>query len=103
MYATSHANDRASSRLYDAGLDTETIEMLTSTAEAFASKCGPFESVALRLKTLSYFVGNAWSDASNGDTVIAIVRGRMVQTYMLRRRSQPFDKNSLSVERVVTL
>ena len=103
MYATNHANERATSRLYDAGLDTETITDITRTAEAFACKCSPFESVALRLKSLSYFVGNAWSDTSNGDTVVAIVRGRMVQTYMLRRRSQPFDKNSLSVERVVTL
>jgi hypothetical protein len=77
--------------------------MLTRTAEAYATKCAPFESVALRLTTLSHFVGTAWSDASNGDTVIAIVRGRMVQTYMLRRRSQPFDKYALNVEKVVTL
>lgn len=103
MHATNHANERAASRLFDAGIDTETIDALTSTAEAFASKCKPFESVALRLKSLSYFVGTAWSDTSNGDTVVAIIRGRMVQTYMLRRRTQPFDKNSLSVERIVTL
>lgn len=103
MNATNHANVRAATRLIDAGLDNETIETLTSTAEAFASKCAPFESVALRLKSLSYFVGTAWSDVSNGDTVVAIIRGRMVQTYMLRRRSQPFDKYALNVERVVSL
>ena len=103
MNATVHANDRAFHRLYDAGLSAEQIADITATAESYARKCGPFESVALRLRTLSHFVGNAWSDTSNGDTVIAIVRGRMVQTYMLRRRTQPFDRNSLNVERVVTL
>ena len=103
MNATIHANTRAATRLVDAGIDADTIATLARTAETYANKCAPFESVALRLKTLSHFVGTAWSDTSNGDTVVAIIRGRMVQTYMLRRRSQPFDKYALNVDKVVTL
>lgn len=103
MNATSHSVNRVNDRLIAAGIDPTTAEDIRRTAEAFASKCNRFESVALRMKSLSYFVGRAWSDTSNGDTIIAIIRFGQVQTYMFRRRTQPFDKQSLSVERVVTL
>jgi len=96
-----HAQDRVYTRLLQV-MDMESADLIVGTAEAFASKCGPFESVALRLKSIS-MVGQAWSDQSNGDTVVAVIRGRMVQTFMFRRRSQPFDRNALSVDRVVTL
>lgn len=99
---TSHATSRVYDRL-SVSLDVDTVELIRNTAESFASKCSPFESVALRLKSLSFFVGQAWSDNSNGDTIVAIIRGRQVTTLMFRRRTQPFDKASLSVDRVVTL
>lgn len=98
----SHATDRVSNRLLASGIDPDAVQDIIRTADAFASKCGPFESVALRLRTVG-MVGQAWSDASNGDTIVAIIRGRMVQTFMFRRRSQPFTHDALNVERTVTL
>lgn len=103
MNATAHSVHRVNDRLIAAGIDPTTAEDIRRTAEAFASKCAPFESVALRMKTLTSFIGQAWSDTSNGDTIVAIVRYRSVQTYMFRRSSQPFTREALSVERTVTL
>jgi hypothetical protein len=99
--ATIHALHRATGRV-GAVLDAESIDLIVNTADAFAAKCGPFESVALRLRTLT-MVGQAWSDTSNGDTLVAIIRGREVQTFMFRRRTQPFRPDALNVDRVVIL
>lgn len=96
-----HAIGRAYGRLLET-VDVETADLLVGTAEAFAQKCGKNESVALRLRSIG-MVGQAWSDQSNGDTVVAIIRYRTVQTFMFRRRSQPFDRMALNVDRVVTL
>lgn len=102
-YATSHATARAYERFIAAGIGSSDAEDIIATAESFAAKCSPFEDVALRLRSLSAFIGHAWGDASNGDTIVAIIRGRMVQTYMLRRRSQPFTREALNVNRCVNL
>lgn len=99
--ATVHALERASYRV-GLALDAESVNDIVRTADASASKCGPFESVALRLRTLG-MVGQAWSDQSNGDTLVAIIRGRQVQTFMFRRRTQPFRPDALNVDRVVIL
>lgn len=103
MNTTQHAVNRVSDRLVANGIDRATAEDIVRTADAFASKCGPFEGVALRLRSLSTFIGQAWTDTSNGDTIVAIIRGRQVQTLMFRRRTQPFDRLALNVDRVVTL
>lgn len=99
--ATIHALQRATDRV-SIVLDPDTTDLLVGTADAFASKCGPFESVALRLRALT-MVGQAWSDTSNGDTLVAIIRGRQVQTFMFRRRTQPFRPDALNVDRCVIL
>lgn len=95
---TSHAIARLSERM-----PLEDAQDIIGTLEAFAAKCGPWESVAVRVRTLAAFVGHAWSDTSNGDTIVAIIRGRDIQTIMYRRRSQPFTRDALNVERTVTL
>lgn len=104
MNATSnHAMQRVTDRLVAYGIDRTDADMIAQTADIFASKCSRNESVALRLRSLSFFVGQAWNDTSNGDTIVAIIRFGQVQTFMFRRRTQPFDRASLSVDRVVTL
>ncbi len=101
MSITSHATLRAYSRLTQS-VDAETAFTLVTRAEAFASRCGAFESVALRLSTIP-MVGQAWSANSNGDTIVAIIRNRQVTTFMFRRLTQPFTPANLNVDRTVTL
>ena len=98
---TYHALQRATERVGSI-LDTATVDDIIATADDFASKCKPFESVALRMRTVR-MVGQAWSDTSNGDTLVCIIRGRQVQTFMFRRRTQPFRADALNVDRVVIL
>lgn len=99
--ATIHALTRASERV-GAVLDPETVDSIVGTADALAAKCGPFESVAVRMRTLT-MVGVAWSAESNGDTLVAIIRARQVQTFMFRRRTQPFRPENLNVDRCIIL
>jgi len=75
---------------------------MRETAERYAARCRPFESVAVRIARVA-FTGSDYGETSNGDTVVAIIRGRIVQTYMLRRRQQPFTRTALSVDRTVAL
>jgi len=98
-----HASDRINNRLVLNGIAPSDALDIARALDAFASKCGPWESVAVRVRSLAAFVGHAWSDDSNGDTIVAIVRGRQVQTVMFRRRSQPFTRDALNVERTVIL
>ena len=58
------------------------------------------ESEALQLLTLPAQVGRAWGDRSNGNTVVAIVRGAKLVTVMLRRDNQPFTTAALKVAKV---
>ena len=99
---TMHADFRMTNRLIASGIDRDTVLDIVGIADAFAGKCAPFESVALKLRSIP-MVGNAWSDVSNGDCIVAIIRGRIVQTYMFRRNRQPFTAAALNVERTVTL
>lgn len=97
-----HARGRVTDRLIANGIDPTDADIIAGQADAFAAKCGPFESVALRLRVVG-MVGQAWSAESNGDTIVAIIRGRVVQTFMFRRRTQPFTRDALNVDRTVTL
>jgi len=98
---TRHAVERTFERV-GAAIGTELAERLAAAVESYAATCRPFESVAV-LVTRTPFIGTAWSDQSNGDCLVAIVRGRSVVTLMFRRRSQPFNRQALSVDRVATL
>ena len=69
-------------------------------ADELSATFKPFESVAVRVK-FGRMVGQAWSDTSNGDTIVFIVRNRIVQTFMFRRRTQPFTKDALNVDRCI--
>lgn len=55
-------------------------------------------SLAVRLGRVT-FQGEPWSDISNGDDVVAIIRDRQVQTYMFRRATQPFTPEALRVQK----
>lgn len=44
--------------------------------------------------------GTAWSDDSNGDTVVAIVLDGRVLTIEYRRSSQPFNRGALRCDRL---
>lgn len=98
-----HAIDRINNRLVSNGIAPSDALDIARQLDAYADKCSPFESVAVRIRSLAAFIGHAWSDDSNGDTIVAIIRGRQVQTVMFRRRSQPFTRDALNVERTVIL
>lgn len=97
-----HARGRVIDRLIASGIHPTDADIIAQQADVFASTCKPFESVALRLRSVS-MVGQAWSVESNGDTIVAIIRGRIVQTFMFRRRTQPFTRDALNVDRTATL
>lgn len=98
-----HAAQRAAERFIEAGLDPTEIDRIIGTAAAFALKCSGGESVALRLAVLHGMVGQAWSDRSNGDCIVAIIRNRCVTTFMFRRSTQPYNPAAFNVDRAVIL
>jgi hypothetical protein len=97
-----HAVQRIADRLIVNGIPLETVHRLASEADDFASTHDPFGSYALRW-SIPNMVGQAWSDLSNGDTIVAVVRGGIVGTFMFRRRTQPFTRDALNVDKVVNL
>lgn len=101
-YHRSHALDRAHNRLILAGYSIPEAEHILARADAYARHCSPFESVAIRMSNVR-MVGRAWSDSSNGDSVVAIIRNRTVATLMFRRLTQPFTPATLNVDRTVIL
>ena len=89
---TQHAMDRLARF---APAERETI---AARAEREAAKY-PTGRTAIRLANLD-MRGAAWSDASNGDTVVAIVLDGRVVTIEYRRSSQPFNRGALRVDRL---
>ena len=94
-----HALERCFNRI-GLALGNETGLQLLAMAEECAKHCTT--DAALRFKS-PLFVGKAWTDTSNGDTVVAIVRDKRVVTYMFRRSTQPFTAVALRVTRCVDL
>lgn len=70
---------------------------LAELAERCAAETPTDLSVAVRLSAHP-FIGTAWSDTSNGDTLVAIIRGGAVVTLMFRRSTQPFTAAALRVD-----
>lgn len=99
MSYSKHALDRCFNRI-GLALGKRYSEMVLTVAEVAARQCK--HDTALMLKA-PVFVGKAWTNDSNGDTVIAIVRGGRVITYMFRRSTQPFTPDALGVVRCVDL
>lgn len=97
MTHTRHALERASERL-GVVLSHEIIEDIVTRADTYAraATC----DTAVRLARTG-MVGQAWSEHSNGDTIIAIIRARTVVTFMFRRSSQPFTPTNLQVSEVI--
>lgn len=95
--ATIHALERATGRL-GIVLDPATIESIITRADAYARTCK--RDTAVRLMRTG-MVGHAWSEHSNGDTIIAIIRGGTVVTFMFRRATQPFTPANLQVQEVI--
>jgi len=94
---TRHALDRATSRL-GIILDPETIESIITRADGYARTCK--RDTAVRIMRTG-MVGHAWSEHSNGDTIVAIIRGGTVVTFMFRRATQPFTPANLQVQEVI--
>ena len=94
-----HAFERVNERLTEAGFDQATRDKFFKVADLLA-RASKVESEALQLLTLPAQVGAAWGDRSNGNTVVAIVRGARLATVMLRRDSQPFTTAALDVAKV---
>lgn len=91
-----HAMDRVAERL-TAAERTAVIERIQRVAAAL-----PDADTALRIMRLAAGQRNdAWSDASNGDTVWAIIRGGRVTTVMLRRSTQPTTPAAFDVATVL--
>lgn len=58
----------------------------------------PKGSYAVRCMRLAARRGQAWSDTSNGDSIVAIIRNGILETVMLRRDSQPWTRAALRVD-----
>jgi len=101
-FITRHALDRANERMAEAGIPYADRVSILRSAIRTAHAARPGESVAVRV-AIPAMVGQAWSDRSNGDTVVAIIRDRAVQTVMLRRSSQPFTTAALNVDRLTII
>lgn len=99
MSYSKHALDRCFNRI-GLALGKRYSDTLLTVAEVAARQCK--HDTALMLKA-PVFVGKAWTNESNGDTVIAIVRDRRVVTYMFRRSTQPFTPEALHVTRCIDL
>lgn len=99
MTATIHALERANARV-GAIIERPVLERIIRHAEHHARQCGSSESIAVRLFARA-MVGTAWSDDSNGDTLVAIIRQGRIVTFMWRRRTQPFAPANLSVDRCI--
>ena len=95
MNTTTHAAERAFSRISDAGLSGAKV---LEAAEAVAKKV-PCASAAVLMTTLPETQGEFWVE-SNGSQVWAIVRGGRVATLMLRRTDQPSTAEAMRVDRV---
>jgi hypothetical protein len=67
-------------------------------ARAAATAVGP-GSFALDLGLVE-FQGEPWSDESNGQRVVAIVRDGKLITMMFRRLTQPWTPEALRVDNV---
>lgn len=93
MNYSHHAMERATGRLGEV-IAPDIVKALCTLAEKAAETC--HGSTAIKLAKLA-FVGAAWSNKSNGDTLFAIVRDRRVVTYMFRRSTQPFTTEALRV------
>lgn len=95
--ATIHALERAADRL-GIELDAETVQGIVRNADHIAHECGV--DTAARVWRMSRMVGQAWSDRSNGDTVVAIIRNGEVATFMFRRSTQPHTPEAYNVRKV---
>lgn len=100
---TTHSMERVRNRLVASGVDAALVASFIGAMVDYAATCAPGESVAVRLAVLPRPIGEPWTDDSNGDTIVAIVRDRRVATYMFRRRTQPWSTLALRVDRLVTL
>lgn len=99
MSYSKHALDRCLNRI-GLALGKRYSDMVLTIAEVAARQCK--HDTALMLKA-PVFVGQAWTNQSNGDTVIAIVRDKRVITYMFRRSTQPFTPEALHVVRCIDM
>jgi hypothetical protein len=102
MNTKTHAYDRVTERLTEAGYDQQTIDRVYWAAEQLAAK-STSDSEAIRLINLGEMVGESWSDRSNGSQVWAIVRNRHLVTVMLRRATQPSTPAALKVTKVTII
>jgi hypothetical protein len=101
MSLNAHALQREVDRLgYE--MSQEDIELHAIRASRIAQSCDETESIALHLASL-HFVGEAWSDQSNGTMLVAIIREKEVKTFMFRRDTQPFEEENLRVDRCVSI
>ena len=72
--------------------------VIAARADREAAKY-PTGRTAVRLGTCSQR-GQAWGEASNGDTIVAIVLDGRVVTIEYRRSSQPWNRGALRVDRL---
>jgi hypothetical protein len=96
--ATIHALQRAAERL-GVELDPDVVQGIVHNADNVAASCGDIDTAA-RVYRLGRMVGQAWSDRSNGDTVVAIIRQGEVRTFMFRRSTQPHTPEAYNVRKV---
>jgi hypothetical protein len=98
MSLTAHALARAAER-HGVHLDPADQRRILDAAVALANDAD--DDVAAVLHRLPQQVGVPWSDRSNGDLVVAIIRGGQVRTLMFRRGTQPLTPEALRVDRVL--
>lgn len=98
---TTHAIERISERLTDAGISKANQDQLANVLDFAATKTKG--ATAIQVLDLGRQVNEAWGDRSNGNLVFAIVRGGRVVTTFLRRSTQTNTPAALRVDTIVNL
>lgn len=90
-----HAVERVAERL-----GPKAVPVLMAKLAVAAGSLPAGSSAALVMAKLPEMKGVAWSDVSNGDLVVAVVRNRVVKSVFLRRSSQSLGPDAFGVDRV---
>lgn len=102
MVCNMRANTHALHRLNDRLTAAEQADALLNI-EAAVEVLGTSKTLAVYCARLTAHRDSNDSSKSNGENVVAIVRGGVVKTVMLRRDNQPRTRAALRVDKVVNM
>lgn len=94
----SHGAERLAERMTDAGIPAGSQARALDFFRSVAARRSDDVAVIARHREQ---VGQPWSDRSNGDLIVAILRGGAVSTVFLRRSTQTNTVDSLRVSAII--